>query len=262
MMNLPHPHNQHPLYWALTSVLGHSQNSLRAFCRTSTSVIARLAIGHSPTPTIRARLLALLRDSIDRSTTLTPAATPRQRAYVRAFYDVLNECFLLEPFAPTHHKGLARSILAAVGSTPVLFSEVAAQIGATKASIRRAGRRLGIIETHSPTGRLLWSLPAPGPTLTPPPLEPQIRPARTPRGAELQDALSIFLARAPDNRAPSKDVIAHLTSQGFCKPAIYRAADDLLIIRETTGFGKTRKSIWSLPHSNSTPATHPDLELE
>lgn len=254
----------HPVYWAL-KLCGHTDQSIARKTVVSPQTVRRLAFGHSPSADTLERMRALLTNSrdeiLDRDLD-NRNPEPRIQAFRRALFDAIN--YILEasaprPPPPKHPRtDLQRDILAAIGSgAPRTIVLGTLRRDHTSASVRRAAKRMGIREQYV-NGRAHWlppHTPSPPPTPFPTP-SPVPAPPRTPRAGRLYDLIQSFLLSQPDEAADSRRIIALCKSHGYSRPSISRAARDLCLIREITGFGPEKRSVWRMRPALPQPITH------
>lgn len=257
------PDGVHPVWWALTSVVGLTPHRIRQRARVSRSVTDAMVTGRSRSVDSAAvrRLVDLLgwgRDELmrDAPDLRDRAVTPALRAYRRATFALLAEIhaeYAAPPApAPPRETDLSRDVLLALGPHGQRRDLVVAALRRVHrpTAVRRAARRVGVVE-RLVDGHVHW-IPPPARASQelpryPAPSTPTPRPPTGERQRRLHDAISIFLGRRPDCTATGREVVEHLAPRGYHRSAIYRAARDMNLVRTTTGFGPQKRSVWSLP---------------
>lgn len=261
------PHRQHPLYWLLTEVFGVPEAELKRRSGASKSTLRRLALGYDVDP----QLLEKLRSLVPRIAAEIAAADleldqytapggerhvrdtdPQIVEWRRHTYTMANYLAELYRPVPKEPRTVLEDLVAAnIGTAGAPRSEVVARVKSRRHSayaIRRAAERIGVREIDR-RGVKYW-LPAPN-RVAPRPPPPQYGTPSGPRSRRLYDRITIMLGRAPDCTLPAATVVDTLRAEGFSRVLIFRAATDLRLVRETTGFGPTKRTLWMLPHSST-----------
>lgn len=172
-------------------------------------------------------------------------------AYRKAIWKMVREilaAYAPPPLTPDKHRDtdLSVQLLSAVGNgTPRVRVKALLKRQYSTTSIRRARERLGIREAYR-DGRWWWYPPenvAALPTAKLPPPKPIIR--TSPRASQIQQCLELYLVKRPTG-ADASTAIEHVRSRTSCsRAAVFRAARDLKLIRETTGFASNKRTTWT-----------------
>lgn len=263
------PGIQHPVYWALTSLCGLNPRGVSNLANVSPVMVQRLAYGHDPAPEVLQRLLRVLESAVN---TIAERDLEQSRwsdvkfarDYRLAFYAACNEIvktYRALTTKPPRMTDLANEVLAVIGPGKKRSLAIAALRGLhAVASVRRTARRIGVVEKEI-KGQVFW-LP---PKLLeqqrdikhlPPPV-PRPAPAKTPKTQRLYDLIFNLMFDMPDERACSRDVVDHCMRHGYTKAQVFRVARLMCLQKEVVGFGKEKRSYWSLPPAPKSDAPRP-----
>lgn len=262
---------EHPVWWALTSVVGLTPGAVRRRAVVSRSVQIAATTGRPVELASLRRLVALLRRGADEMLRDAPPlrdSPPLVQAHRRATFALLDalaaEALAPAPPPPPRSTTLVQDLLLALGPAGRPRALVISDLRAhhRPQSLRRAARRVGVAERLGPDGAPWWIPPPRRPQDPPPVFGPPARVYAQPTGPRQRaahDAMSVYLGRRPDLSADSRDVVAALRQRGHSRSQIFRAARDMNLVRETTGFGPQKRSVWRLPHAPppSPPSTPP-----
>lgn len=259
------PGVQHPLYWVLVSVIGMSPADISKQTGISSHAIRRLARGHTPKDRIRRRLRALILSHHDKEPfyNVSPreAKDPRLKDYIKLTFALINQVLAdtEDPARRAKRTELGDLLLAMIPARGIRRASVIAQLerAYSTTSIKRCAVRLGVIEEPDPDNplSLLWFPPQGRPPVKELRLNPVFTPPRSKRAEQLHTLITVYLGRRHDRgiyAVKASRLLAHCIAKGHSKPSFYRAVKDLLLIRESTGFGKDKKTYYALPHRQET----------
>lgn len=248
------PYPRHPLLWALVDLCGLTVAAVRDAALIPRSVLDRADLGYPLRPDHERRLHALLGRAVDELPLDAPpykSSPPTVKRFRRALFDAVRQVladFGRERPPQIRETALARDLADAV-STGARRELVLASLRRVHSprQIRRALARYGYRDVERSGQR--WLLP---PTSALPREYPDSVPVRagprTPLQHRIQTAASIYLGRAPDGRASGRDVVEHVRSvTGASVPTIYKTVRQMVLVRESAGFGPRKVSTWSLP---------------
>lgn len=268
------PIREHPLYWALSCIVGLSDAIIRKHAKLSYSSLERMRSGHELTAEVRLRLCRLLASTRDKIAEVTP---PRDKshgvvnAYRTAWFAVVNA--ILEQYQVTPDINVI-----GVGYTPLqlqlltflweqpnqqelrstsifrfrkTYTKSQVATAAKKAGVRTSVDQHGEVWWHPPIG---WepTRPFDHPVAFELPPEPEPIPPRSERIRKLHDFIVIALGRTGGS-ALGRDVIKQMEAKGYSRQTVFRAIRGLRIVRTTEGFGKNKKTLWSLPDAPPKP---------
>lgn len=116
--------------------------------------------------------------------------------------------------------------------------------------IDRAAKRLGVEEHKTVEGERFWLPPkttyVPTP-IAPPPSAIYVPPKTARRAQRIRVVLERLLVESPNGVAAS-DAVEHVMQRANCsRVQVYKAARDLCVLRETTGFGPRKRTVWKFP---------------
>lgn len=264
------PQRQHPLYWVLSELYGMDDRSISTLGLIDYQALRRrLHDGHEVPAALVARLRNLamrVADEIARRSVEAgvlwelPAKVP-VAAHRRGVHELARA--IVDLYDPRHQASLdvertalGQLILAELGTRGAPADVVVANLRhhARSGVIRRAASRHGVVERRGDDGRPFW-IPPPNAAAPAAPEHPP-RPPKSPRATLLYDKLNIMLGRAPDMALPVEEIMARLAPHRFSRTLIYRAATDMRLVRQTTGFGPTKRTVWMMPRSK-TPVVDP-----
>lgn len=269
MPNSPDPGRCDPVLWVLTDVLGLTVKEVSRRAQVPRGSLRSARVGWTLSAEHLRRMRALALQTVDAAYAdvpdlrdgRSPSATPEPvRAYRRAVAAVVRWAVTpVDPRQAPRSTDLTETILANLGTAGERRSLVIARIRSssvtTAFSVKRAARRLGVREELR-RGHVWWIPPPDLPRIrtraafSPP--RPEIAPPRSARGRRLRMRMVDELERR--GHVPAADLVGQLTAEGFSRPAVYRCARDLCVVRETVGFGPSKVTLWSLP-------SQPDDEL-
>jgi len=237
-------------------------NEVARRARVSRSSVDRADAGYSLSPDQQRALHDLLLWARERLPSLVPSTdecAPAVRTYRRALFQVVVQVladFPREPGAlPAEDRDtqLRRDVIASVGRGRPAFDVVSDLRRAYRASsIRRAARALDVRVVAERDGQ--WWYPPAGLVApatshqfgapTPLPRQPRSASAR-----EVADAISVVLGRRPECTASGPYVVEMVKARlpHVSQSTIYRIARVMRLVRSVSGFGRLKKSVWTLP---------------
>lgn len=262
------PVREHPLYWALSCIVGLTDADIRKHSKLSYSSLERMRAGHELTAEVRLRLCRLLATTRDKIAEITP---PREKspgvinAYRTAWFAVVNA--ILEQYQVTPDINLI-----GVGYTPLqlqllnflwdqpnnhelrssaifhfrkVYTRNQVATAAKRAGVRTSVDENGEVWWHPPLG---WepARPFDQPVAFELPPEPELIPPRSERIRRLHDLIVIHIGKA-GGHALGRDIVKIMESKGYSRQTVFRAMRGLKVIRASYGFGKNKRTIWSLP---------------
>lgn len=260
------PITRHPLLWALERIAGMSHRDIRRATNVSSTVLARMARNYTVRDSIVRRLSSLLKDRMRHLLTSFEAefrgaimpTVERQRwggyrkfvleltEWVAAYYDT--------PLKVAHETRLERDLRSAIG-TGAFKSKVVTDLKLKyrQRSIYRCADRIGVKTFRDDNNRVVWAFGkvqvkprgkrATGKVRT-------YQPLKNSRQSKIWNELISILTET-DEPTLASEVILRLRARKFSKVAIYKAARDLRLLRETRGFGPGKRTLWALPHSRA-----------
>ncbi len=256
-MNALAPTIEHPLWWALVNICGLKSRHIQRQARLSSVTARRLSLGHNASPETVTRLSKLIRTTLDQIEVQSPAKNklpPHIRIFKQAAYDACNH--IIDSFKPVpkppRRTHLAQQLLDITPTTGDRKSHIIAQLQRDHRpyAIRRAAKTVGITEriVH---GVARWFGP-PGPRSPTPVLTPSFGQPNTRRQEQVRRLVErIFIKRGDLAWIDSKEIFAYLRDNApdrpFSKPLIYKTFRDMLLIKEATGFGATKRVRYSIP---------------
>jgi len=275
-MHTLEPRLVHPYVWVLTELLGLSIPAISDRLEISRGILDRAMDGRPPSEDILRKLAKLISQTTQEIGAQRSPPPPKNNArlpipyrfwYIheklathrRRTFDLIN--WILASYGPSkpsyRDTELSEQILQLLGPRGEWRSKVLAGLRAfhKKSSVRRAAERIGVREEMR-GGRCWWKAPPRDivPLKAPPlPILPA-SPKTSPKTYKVQRALETFLARF-DQGVSAAEAIAHVVEKTSCTPGgVYKAARDLCIMRETTGFGASKRTLWLLPPGEATMA--------
>jgi hypothetical protein len=266
-MNHLEPRESHPLLWALEDIIGLTLDQISAGVDISRSVLVRIREGRTPKRDQVVGLAAFVRKYADRiARDMSPAPmftrklpeppfrywhrSPELYEWRRATFNMLNQLIKIythPAITPPTKSTLGHELIAVVGrgkDRDLIFSHFRST---QRGHLRKLAKRIGIREQRK-DDVVYWLPPEDLPNISNLKLpEPAPHFKRTPRSLAIQNALWSFLHDYPDG-VDSKEAVAYVMRRAkTSRPAVFRAARDLCIVREMSGFGPTKKSMWRLP---------------
>lgn len=257
------PGHIHPLFWVARHHLGLTYEYISSRVGISKPTLVKFEDGYSISDTHQVKLYDLItqeRDYIAEQEAIIRDLKEPFKSYARAYWQVINSVLDIYSYARygqlPRSTDLSKALTLLLSSTPILKSRVIQILSASynPRAIAKCARRISVIETVSPSGKLLWALPLayqqlnrPTPSHHPP--KYTVR-ASTPHRERLHQRISVLLGRAPECKLPAKELQHALTSgkERWSMPTIRRAFREMQLIRERVGWGPGSVTYWALPH--------------
>lgn len=262
------PDGVHPLLWILTSICGLTVSFIREKAVIPQSVMRRLSTGRPVSPAhtrALARLLDWARTQLVEGVPDRRDVHPLLRDHRKTVFAIIAAA--IDQYTRSPHPSeeplteLETALLSSVGTGAPRADVMTLMRNArfSGSAIQAAARRLGLREDLGENGRVWWWPPdAPPPPVFSDPQPVTLR-ATTRRISRIADAIVTFLARS-GGVADCRDVIYHVMDRTGCsRPAVFRAANTLKLIRETSGFGTAKRALWGLPHTRRESSPAPEL---
>lgn len=267
-MNHLEPRTSHPLLWILEQLFGLSLEQVADETSLSRTTLRKIREGKPPkTSQVHALADAIIKVRNALARELSPPYSILTRRILEAphkfwhrsseltewrkmtfrFINGLVELYTHPAIAQPRQTVLGEELLIIVGKGKPQDLVFQSFRTTQRKHIRKLAARIGLRVVPREDGKW-WLPPADLPAITTvkmPDVPPVMR--STKRGMRLQNALVLFLGDYPDG-VDSKVVVSHVMQRARCsRPAVFRTARDLRVVREITGFGPTKKSIWTLP---------------
>jgi hypothetical protein len=263
----------HPYIWALTDILGLSIPVIAKRARISRGVLDRAAEGRPPDDATLRKLRPLLTIALNEALEhhsphlkqgermplafrfwYTHERFREHRQHALDLVEWIKDAYGANEPRTFKDTDLSAAILQHVGAGEWRQRVMAAlKAFHKKSSVKRAAKRIGVRELWK-DGKCWWLPPK---DITPmavkrPPMPKVARPKSTsPKSYKVQMALEALLATR-DEGIPALDAIDHVKARTGCGTgAVYRAARDLCVIREHTGFGPSKVTRWYSPDAET-----------